>query len=98
MAKSKYEYVREYEESDLMIRDCWIVIRIDGSNFHRFSEQHNFQKPNDERALRLANRAAVAVMQDRLSAAEKWKILILDNLKQGFADCVFAYGQSDEFS
>ena len=39
------------------------MIRIDGSNFHRFSEQHNFTKPNDECALRLANRAACAVMQ-----------------------------------
>ena len=63
MAKSKYEYVREYEQSDVMLRDCWIVVRVDGANFHRFSEKHNFAKPNDERALRLANRAAVAVMQ-----------------------------------
>lgn len=45
------------------------VIRIDGSNFHRFSEKHNFVKPNDERALRLANRAAIGVMQVRNRAS-----------------------------
>ena len=49
MAKSKYEYVREFEENDQLLKECWIVIRIDGSNFHRFSEKHNFQKPNDKR-------------------------------------------------
>lgn len=38
-------------------------MRIDGSNFHRFSEKHDFTKPNDERALHLANRAAIGVMQ-----------------------------------
>jgi len=79
MAKSKYEYVREYEQVDAMLKDCWIVIRLDGSNFHRFSDKHQFTKPNDRRALDLANRAALGVMQI-------------------FPDCVFAYGQSDEFS
>ena len=49
MAKSKYEYVREFEENDQLLKECWIVIRIDGSNFHRLSEKHNFQKPNDKR-------------------------------------------------
>ena len=48
------------------------VIRIDGSNFHRFSEKHNFVKPNDERALRLANRAAIGVMQVRNRASRTY--------------------------
>jgi len=63
MSKSRFEYVREFEENDAVMKQCYIVLRIDGSNFHRFSDKHGFVKPNDERALRLANRAAHGVMQ-----------------------------------
>ena len=59
MAKSRFEYVREFEENDKILPEVWIIIRLDGANFHRFSEKHQFQKPNDLRALNLANRAAI---------------------------------------
>lgn len=36
MAKSKYEYVRKFEQNDQCLLNCWIVIRIDGRNFHRY--------------------------------------------------------------
>jgi len=64
MAKSKYEYVRKFEQNDQCLLNCWIVIRIDGRNFHRFSDAHNFEKPNDQRALQLMNKCAESVMKE----------------------------------
>ncbi|KAI8611300.1 tRNAHis guanylyltransferase-domain-containing protein, partial [Chytriomyces sp. MP71] len=64
MAKSKYEYVKHFEQHQTLLRNCWIVVRIDGHGFHRFSAEHHFAKPNDLRALRLANTAAAGVMND----------------------------------
>ncbi|XP_072001593.1 probable tRNA(His) guanylyltransferase isoform X1 [Engystomops pustulosus] len=64
MAKSKFEYVREFEVQDTCLHNCWVVVRVDGRNFHRFSDQHNFTKPNDPRALLLMNHCAKNVMDD----------------------------------
>lgn len=64
MAKSKFEYVKKFEESDPCLPNCWIVIRIDGHNFHSFSTKHDYQKPNDERALQLMNHCAQDVMKE----------------------------------
>ncbi|KAF5270512.1 hypothetical protein FQA39_LY08390 [Lamprigera yunnana] len=62
MAKSKFEYVKSYESEDFLLPNCWIVVRVDGKGFHKFSEKHNFEKPNDLKALNLMNRAAMQVM------------------------------------
>ncbi|KAM9835203.1 probable tRNA(His) guanylyltransferase isoform X2 [Syngnathus typhle] len=64
MAKSKFEYVRNFEVDDTCLRNCYIVVRLDGRNFHKFSEQHKFTKPNDNRALGLMARSAQSVMED----------------------------------
>jgi len=32
-AKSKYEYVKQFEQDDALLPGCWIVIRIDGKGF-----------------------------------------------------------------
>ncbi|KAK1150416.1 putative tRNA(His) guanylyltransferase isoform X1 [Acipenser oxyrinchus oxyrinchus] len=64
MAKSKFEYVRNFEVDDTCLRNCWIVVRLDGRNFHKFAEQHSFTKPNDDRALNLMTRCAQAVMEE----------------------------------
>lgn len=64
MAKSKYDYVREFELDDRCLPNCWIVVRIDGRNFSKFSEAHQFMKPNDRAALELMNRAASTVMEE----------------------------------
>uniref|UniRef100_A0A1A8QNA0 tRNA(His) guanylyltransferase n=2 Tax=Nothobranchius pienaari TaxID=704102 RepID=A0A1A8QNA0_9TELE len=64
MAKSKFEYVRSFETDDTCLRNCYIVVRLDGRNFHRFSEQHTFTKPNDDRALGLMARSARSVMEE----------------------------------
>lgn len=64
MAKSKFEYVRSFETDDTCLRNCYIVVRLDGRNFHKFAEQHRFKKPNDDRALGLMSRSARSVMED----------------------------------
>ena len=43
MAKSKYEYVRKFEQNDQCLLNCWIVIRIDGRNFHRYTRVYAFE-------------------------------------------------------
>ncbi|XP_020647037.1 putative tRNA(His) guanylyltransferase isoform X1 [Pogona vitticeps] len=64
MAKSKFEYVRDFEADDRCLPNCWVVVRLDGRGFHRFAEQHGFKKPNDDRALQLMNRSAQTVMEE----------------------------------
>lgn len=64
MAKSKYDYVRQFELDDRCLLNSWMVVRIDGNNFHEFSKRHNFTKPNDLRALGLMNASARAVLND----------------------------------
>lgn len=64
MAKSKYEYVKDFEVEDKCLPNCWIVVRIDGRSFSKFADAHQFVKPNDPTALDLMNRAAVTVMDD----------------------------------
>ncbi|XP_062502372.1 probable tRNA(His) guanylyltransferase [Corticium candelabrum] len=64
MAKSRFEYVKQFEQDDKLLLGTWIVIRIDGRNFHRFSDEHGFLKPNDERALQLMNKCAECVMYE----------------------------------
>lgn len=64
MAKSKFEYVKQFETEDRLMPNCWIVVRIDGKAFHRFSDTHHYMKPNDERGLNLMTRAAQNVMED----------------------------------
>lgn len=64
MAKSKFDYVREFEQEDCLLPNSWIVVRVDGRNFSKFSEMHGFLKPNDLAALDLMNRAAIMVMED----------------------------------
>uniref|UniRef100_A0A0E0HHB1 tRNA(His) guanylyltransferase n=1 Tax=Oryza nivara TaxID=4536 RepID=A0A0E0HHB1_ORYNI len=64
MANSEYEYVkREFELDSLLPPSNWIVVRIDGCHFHRFSKIHTFEKPNDERALRLMNACATSMLE-----------------------------------
>ncbi|SAL98334.1 hypothetical protein [Absidia glauca] len=64
MANSKFEYVRHFEQNDTLLPNTYIVIRIDGRGFHRFSQTHNFAKPNDRRAIDLMNHCAIQVMKD----------------------------------
>ncbi|XP_073828472.1 probable tRNA(His) guanylyltransferase [Musca autumnalis] len=62
--KRQPSYVKEYERDDSILPNVWIVIRVDGKGFHKFSKIHDFKKPNDENALNLMNNAAQTVMEE----------------------------------
>lgn len=47
MANSKFEYVRTFETDDRILPNTWIVVRIDGKAFHKFTDKHGYEKPND---------------------------------------------------
>ena len=36
MAKSKYEYVKDFEKDDALLPSTYIVVRIDGRSFHGY--------------------------------------------------------------
>ncbi|THW91934.1 hypothetical protein D6D15_03500 [Aureobasidium pullulans] len=63
MANSEFEYVRKFEEWDALAPSNWIVVRIDGRGFSKFSKRQNFAKPNDRRAIDLMNAAAIEVVK-----------------------------------
>ncbi|KAF9558846.1 tRNAHis guanylyltransferase [Agrocybe pediades] len=64
MANSKYAYVRSFELPDPLLPGTFMLFRLDGHSFHRFSDQHEFKKPNDTRALELMDHAAKDVMTE----------------------------------
>lgn len=63
MACSKYEYVKKFEETHILLPSTYIVIRIDGKGFHKFTTLHNYEKPNDKLGLTLMNICAEEVMK-----------------------------------
>ena len=62
MAGTKYAYVRNFELPDAALPEVYLVVRIDGKGFHKFSAAHHFAKLNDPAALELMNAAARHVM------------------------------------
>jgi tRNA(His) guanylyltransferase len=82
MANTRFGYVRQYELSDVMLPGTFMVVRLDGKGFHRFSDKHGFEKPNDRRALDLMNAAALRTIQS-------------ETLRQ---HVLLAFGESDEYS
>ncbi|CEI64631.1 tRNA(His) guanylyltransferase [Fusarium venenatum] len=64
MANSKFEYVRNFETTDALMPNTWIVVRIDGRGFTKMCAKYAFEKPNDRRALDLMNTAAKAVVTE----------------------------------
>lgn len=53
-----------FEQNDEILKNCWIVVRIDGKSFHKFTDSHNYEKPNDTRGLNLMSNAAADVMRE----------------------------------
>lgn len=62
MAKSRFEYVKQFERENILLPETYIVIRVDGKGFHKFSAHYEFDKPNDLRALQVMNRAALSLV------------------------------------
>jgi len=83
MANSRFEYVKSYESEIKALPETYIVIRVDGRGFTKFCKAHDFQKPTDDAAINLINRAAQHVMAPRYFGS-------------GTITC--AYGHSDEMS
>ena len=63
MANSKYEYTRNFETPHPLLPNTYIILRLDGRSFTNFTQTHNFQKPNDPRALHLMNASATATLR-----------------------------------
>lgn len=54
MANSRFDYVRSFERDDSLLPNSWIVVRIDGKGFHKFSTVHDYVKPNDQRGMMIS--------------------------------------------
>ena len=54
---------KKYITTEKLLPNTWIVIRIDGKGFHKFTKLHDFIKPNDDRGLDLMNYAAEETMR-----------------------------------
>lgn len=64
MACSRFEYVRKFEQHATLLPGTWIVLRLDGRGFTRFTTVHKYAKPNDVRGLGLMNAAARTVLSE----------------------------------
>ncbi|KAI0294888.1 Thg1 C terminal domain-containing protein [Multifurca ochricompacta] len=64
MAGTRFAYVRKFELPDPLLPGTFILLRLDGHSFHRFSDTHGFSKPNDSRALELMDHAARSLMEE----------------------------------
>lgn len=64
MANSRLDYFKEQEKlnNQRYLSNTYIVIRVDGYKFHNYTSEHNFDKPNDKRALDLMGEAARQVI------------------------------------
>jgi tRNA(His) guanylyltransferase len=64
MAGSKYEYVRAFEQPDALLPSTFIVIRVDGHAFTKFTAEHGWAKPTDARGACLMTAAALDVLRE----------------------------------
>ncbi|KAI8900664.1 tRNAHis guanylyltransferase-domain-containing protein [Globomyces pollinis-pini] len=64
MACSKFEYVKAFEQTQTLLKNTFIVVRVDGRSFHSFTKIHSYLKPNDQRGIDLMNHAAKSVMEE----------------------------------
>ena len=64
MAHSSFSYVKSFERKDTCLPQCFIVIRVDGRNFHNFCDSHKFIRPHDARCLKLMDHCALAVCNE----------------------------------
>jgi len=64
MAGSKYEYVRAFEQPDALLPSTYIVIRVDGHAFTKFTAEHGWAKPTDARGVCLMSAAALDVLRE----------------------------------
>lgn len=108
MAKSKYEYVRKFEQNDQCLLNCWIVIRIDGRNFHRYTNHTclvtSFVMKWSTRSLNELMFISTFRFSDEHGFEKPNDLRALqlmnkcaETVMKEFTDIVIAYGQSDEY-
>lgn len=63
MANSKFEYVKRFEHHEPLLSECYLLVRLDGRSFHKFTAKYDFCKPNDPLALHVMNLAGESVLK-----------------------------------
>ena len=63
MACTRFEYVKKFELNDAVLPSTFMVVRIDGRGFTKFTDLHKFEKPNDDNGLKVMNVAAEFVVE-----------------------------------
>jgi tRNA(His) guanylyltransferase len=63
MAKSRFEYVKQFEMNTKLLPNTFLVVRIDGHKFTGFCQSQAIKKPNDTRLANPMNYSASVVME-----------------------------------
>ena len=63
MSNSKFEYVKSFENKNDLLKNTYIVIRIDGKGFTKFTDAHQYKKPNEIKGIKVMALAGLSVME-----------------------------------
>jgi tRNA(His) guanylyltransferase len=63
MSNSKFEYVKSFENKNDLLKNTYIVIRIDGKGFTKFTDAHQYKKPNEIKGIKIMALAGLSVME-----------------------------------
>ena len=63
MSNSKFEYVKSFENKNEFLKNTYIVIRIDGKGFTKFTDAHQYKKPNEIQGIKIMVLSAISVME-----------------------------------
>ena len=63
MSNSKFEYVKDYEIHNTLLKGTFILVRVDGKAFTNFCKKHDLIKPNDIRAIQIMTASALVVCE-----------------------------------
>ena len=61
--QTRYEYLKNYQSEETLLRDSYLVVRIDGRAFTPFCQRHPILRPIDDRLLGLMNECGRKVME-----------------------------------
>ena len=63
MNLERYQYLQNYESEETLLRDSFIVVRIDGRGFTPFCLKHEILRPIDDRLVNLMLKCGRGVME-----------------------------------
>lgn len=95
----RWEYVKQFEQPDVLLPNTWIVVRIDGRGFTKYANKHSHKDQRSYSSLietRFANKYSFEKPNDRraLDLMNEAAKAVLTELPE----LVIAYGISDEYS